>query len=148
MNRVSDITKLPCHLKFGTITIHFQLCKQNSDTILVCRYRGKKTPDAILAEICWWSRCVFEAQEDEQETSQIGDEPMSVDIMYASDESCFDDSEDDGTAYGYQQPKPPQQQSQQPSQMQGRGRGHARKLELLPQLVQGRGRGRGRGQTL
>lgn len=29
------------------------------------RYRGKKRPDAILAEICWWSKSIFDGQEDE-----------------------------------------------------------------------------------
>lgn len=118
---------------------------------MFCRYKGKKAPDAIPVEICWWSRNVFEAQEEEKETSQPEDQSLYVDVMYASDESDFDDSEDDGTANGYQKLEQPQQQTKQATEMQGfgrgRGRGHGLKLPL-PQVHQIQGRGRGSGQPL
>lgn len=31
------------------------------------RYRGKKSPGAILGEICWWSKHMFEDDESEDE---------------------------------------------------------------------------------
>lgn len=34
------------------------------------RYRGKKSPDAILAEICWWYKNTFEEEEDEEKEEE------------------------------------------------------------------------------
>lgn len=104
-------------------------------------------PDAILAEICWWSRNVFEAQQEgEEETSQTEQQPMEIDLMHASDESDYDDSEYDGNAYGYEAPTQPQQ-PKEPARMQGRVR--ASNFQQAPSQLQqqpAKGKGRGRGQ--
>ena len=35
------------------------------------RYRGKKSPDAILAEICWWYKNTFEEEEEREDKDEI-----------------------------------------------------------------------------
>lgn len=55
------------------------------------RYRGKKSPDAILADICWWSKTLYE-DEDEEEMEDLRAED-EFDEFIASDDDD-DDSKD------------------------------------------------------
>lgn len=58
------------------------------------RYRGKRAPNAVLAEICWWSKALFEEREDRDESEEQSRE-ISEDHIQQSDASDFDDSDDD-----------------------------------------------------
>lgn len=54
----------------------------------VCfRYRGKRSPDAIMAEICWRTKNIFEDSDFEKITKQ-----MEVDDKQRED---YEDSDDD-----------------------------------------------------
>lgn len=51
------------------------------------RYRGKKSPDKILAEICWWMKNVFEAtQEVEEGIEVVNIEDDDDDVMLPYDD--------------------------------------------------------------
>lgn len=52
------------------------------------RYSGKKSPDKILAEICWWMKNVFEATEEEDEPEEGG----RMDIERGPDNDDDDDN--------------------------------------------------------
>lgn len=38
--------------------------------LFIHRYKGKKKPDAVLAEICWWSKTIYQNQEDDDEEEE------------------------------------------------------------------------------
>lgn len=65
------------------------------------RYKGKKRPDTLLAEICWWSKTIYQTQdvEDEEQQGECG--------WQQSDESDYDDDDDDDDSdqAGPSQPK-------------------------------------------
>lgn len=60
------------------------------------RYKGKKSPDKILAEICWWMKNLFEATEEEDEPEEAGrmdieGEPDDDDDNYHDIDIPYDD---------------------------------------------------------
>lgn len=55
---------------------------------MIRRYRGKKRPDAILGEICWWSQKIH----DEEKEEDFEDE----DRQETEEEVDDDDIDDDG----------------------------------------------------
>lgn len=55
----------------------------------IYRYRGKQLPDAVLAEICWWSKNVFEDEEEEEG----GVSERETEILVDSDADTDDDSD-------------------------------------------------------
>lgn len=63
---------------------------------MISRYKGKKKPDAILAEILWWSKTVFERTEEEE----IDDTDTDGGYDYQQEEALMEyvesDHSDDG----------------------------------------------------
>lgn len=57
------------------------------------RYRGKTASDAILAEICWWSKAIFKEREENENEGEA-----SVDVLVDSDD--LDWKEDDTMGSG------------------------------------------------
>lgn len=94
MNKVNAIIKLLCHLKWGnTDFLFFQTHFNKTKTY---RYRGKKSPSAIIAEICWWSKLVWQDKDDldDKEFSEDAEGPTvesHIDIMCGSE---TDDSDE------------------------------------------------------
>lgn len=67
------------------------------------RYQGKKRPDAILGEICWWSQATFDEQKfnEEDEDTQQQDEGDEEDDDDSDDDDDDDDYEND-LIYGFE----------------------------------------------
>lgn len=62
------------------------------------RYRGKKSPDAILAEICWWYQKTFVEQEKEEEEEADDDKEYRLDEftdLSDDDQDISSESDDD-----------------------------------------------------
>lgn len=52
------------------------------------RYVGKKSPDRILAEICWWYKNVFETTElEEGEPEEIGGGGEAMEVEEEDDDN-------------------------------------------------------------
>lgn len=70
------------------------------------RYRGKKSPHAILAEICWWYKNTFEEEEKEEEGEDKDEIPEYLldEIIDLSDD---DDDDQDIRESSDVDPQPP-----------------------------------------
>lgn len=62
------------------------------------RYRGKQSLDAIMAEICWWSKNLFEDNEgheiQEEGVTQAQEEDMDFDYEVSDDDTDYEFSDD------------------------------------------------------
>lgn len=60
------------------------------------RYRGKKSPDSVLAEICWWSKNLFKDQEKmNKDINENGDNLESdAEMLHTLDSNSKDESDD------------------------------------------------------
>lgn len=59
------------------------------------RYRGKKSPHAILAEICWWYKNTFEEEEDEEKEEEGEDKDEIPEYLLDEIIDLSDDDDDD-----------------------------------------------------
>ncbi|XP_067635723.1 nucleolin-like [Eurosta solidaginis] len=76
------------------------------------RNRGKKSPDAILAEICWWYKSTFEEEENEEkeEEGEDKDEIPEYQLDEFIDFSDDDDDDQDIRESSDVNPQPPAKQ--------------------------------------
>lgn len=80
--------------------------------IFILRYKGKGKPDAVLAEICWWSKTLFEEYEEQDEPMEVesaGEDDLNLFddfVADSDDEDELDDKDEDGAAQPVE-PTPP-----------------------------------------
>lgn len=70
--------------------------------MLVFRYRGKGSPDAVMAEICWRAKNLFKDPEFEKKRTQMEVEGKEQDAQDHDELSLledYEDSEDDNYEY-------------------------------------------------
>lgn len=69
-------------------------CNVLKNLIYPIRYRGKKSPDAILADICWWSKTMYENREEKEQEEEEEEEDWQAEAEFddfiASDEDDFE----------------------------------------------------------
>lgn len=58
------------------------------------RYRGKKSPDSVLAEICWWSKNLFIDQEEINEDENAANLESEAEMIHNLDSDSNDESDD------------------------------------------------------
>lgn len=76
--------------------------KANYICIIIYRYKGKRKPNVILAEMLWWSKTILEKEEDEEDAEGYGDYNhvqeqalMEYEELDHSDEEVVDNEDED-----------------------------------------------------